>query len=215
MIVALVEEKGGVGKTTLALNLAVWRAAQGRRVLLVDADKKQASASSWVALRMAADLAPGITCVMLDGEHVRAQVSQLAPLYDDVVIDGRGSNDPGLLQAMAVANVALSPVKPGQFDLNSMANMAEMAAIARGLNPGLDAVAVINQALTNDGDLDALGAQEAIRNSVPVYRLLPGIVHSRKAFSRCAATGRAVMEIEPSDAKAIGELDQLAQEVWK
>lgn len=215
MILALVAEKGGVGKTTLAVNLAVWRAMQGRRVLLVDADKKQASASAWVALRMGEELAPGITCVMLEGQHVAAQVRQLAPLYDDVVIDGRGANDPGLTGALSVAHRALTPCKPGQFDLLSMSNMAEMVELTRGANPRLEALAVINQALTNDADADAREAQGVIAENVPGYRLLPVIVHSLKAFSRCAKTGRAVMEIEPRSEKAAGELNELALEVWK
>lgn len=215
MILALAAEKGGVGKTTLAINLAVWRAKQGRRVLLIDADKKQASASSWVALRMAAELEPGITCAALDGDMVASQVRMFAPLYDDIVIDGRGANDPGLHGALVVAQRCVTPAKPGQFDLNSLGNMAELVGLARAMNPGLDAVVVLNQALTNDGDADALGAQEAISASVPNYRLLPVVIHSRKAFSNCARTGAAVMELDVQDPKAIAELDALAQEAWK
>ena len=118
MILALAAEKGGVGKTTLAVNLAVWRARQGRRVLLIDADKKQASASAWIALRMAAELEPGITCTMLEGELVATQVRAMAPLFDDVVIDGRGANDKGLLGSLVVAQRCLTPVWPGQFVLH-------------------------------------------------------------------------------------------------
>lgn len=215
MILALAAEKGGVGKTTLAVNLAVWRARQGRRVLLIDADKKQASASSWVALRMAAEIEPGITCAGLDGDMVASQVRMFAPLYDDIVIDGRGANDPGLHGALVVAHRCVTPAKPGQFDLNSLGNMAELVGLARQMNPNLDATVVLNQALTNDGDADALGAQEAILTSVPNYRLLPGVIHSRKVFSNCARTGRAVMELEGESSKAVIELDALAQEAWK
>lgn len=215
MILALAAEKGGVGKTTLAVNLAVWRARQGRRVLLIDADKKQASASSWVALRMAAEIEPGITCAGLDGDMVASQVRMFAPLYDDIVIDGRGANDPGLHGALVVAHLCVTPAKPGQFDLNSLGNMAELVGLARQMNPRLDAVVVLNQALTNDGDADASGAQEAILASVPNYRLLDVVIHSRKAFSNCARTGRAVMELEGPDSKSVLELDALAKEVWK
>jgi chromosome partitioning protein len=215
MILALAAEKGGVGKTTLAVNLAVWRAKQGRRVLLIDADKKQASASSWVALRMQAEIEPGITCAGLDGDMVASQVRMFAPLYDDIVIDGRGANDPGLHGSLVVAHRCITPAKPGQFDLNSLGNMAELVGLARQMNPSLDAVVVLNQALTNDGDADASGAQEAILASVPNYRLLKVVIHSRKAFSNCARTGRAVMELEGPDSKSVLELDALAQEVWK
>ena len=183
-------------------------------MLLIDADKKQASASSWVALRMHAEQEPGVTCALLEGEMVASQVKMFAPLYDDIVIDGRGANDPGLHGALVVAHRCLTPAKPGQFDLNSLGNMAELVGLARSMNPGLDALVVLNQALTNDSDSDALQAQEAITQTVPNYRLLPGVVHSRKAFSNCARLGLAVMEMNPLDARAVSELDTLAQEAW-
>ena len=146
---------------------------------------------------------------------VASQVRMFAPLYDDIVIDGRGANDPGLHGALVVADRCITPAKPGQFDLNSLGNMAELVGLARQMNPRLDAVVVLNQALTNDGDADAMGAQEAILASVPNYRLLDVVIHSRKAFSNCARTGRAVMELDGPDSKSVSELDALAQEVWK
>lgn len=215
MILALAAEKGGVGKTTLAVNLAVWRARQGRRVLLIDADKKQASASAWVALRMNAELEPGVTCTMLEGEMVASQVRGMAPLFDDVVIDGRGANDKGLLGSLVVAQRCLTPVWPGQFDLSSMNNMVELIGLARGVNPELEALTVISRALTNDRDADAKKAQEVIRKDAQGYRLLNVVVHGRKAWNHCSESGTAVMEHSPADQAAIAELDAVAKEVWK
>jgi chromosome partitioning protein len=214
MILAIAAEKGGAGKTTMAVNLAVWRALQGRRVLLIDADPAQASASAWMAVRMQSDVEPPIVCAMLEGKLVSSQVRAMAPLYDDVVIDGRGANDRGLLGALTVAHRCLTPCRPGQFDLLSMGNMAELVSIAREQNSNLDALAVINQALTNDGDSDAREAQGVLAESVPGYRLLPTVVHLRKAFGRCGAAGLGVMEMAPQDARAVAEMDAVAREVW-
>lgn len=214
MILSLAAEKGGVGKTTLAVNLAVWRARQGRRVLLIDADKKQASASAWVTLRMNAGLEPGVTCTMLEGEMVATQVKAMAPLFDDVVIDGRGANDKGLLGSLVVADRCLTPVWPGQYDLSSMNNMLELVAYAKTVNPRLTPLAVISRALTNDMDSDAHKAQEAIKTDAPAYTLLPVIIHGRKAWNNCGETGTAVMEHSPASKAAVDELDQLAEAVW-
>lgn len=216
MILALAAEKGGVGKTTLAVNLAVWRAKQGRRVLLIDADKKQASASAWVALRMNAELEPGITCTMLEGELVATQVKAMAPLFDDVVIDGRGANDKGLLGSLVIADRCLTPVWPGQFDLASMNNMLELMSYARAVNPGLVALAVVNRALTNDRDADAKKAQAMILKDAPAYRLIKTIVHGRKAWNHCGESGTAVMEHPLGEAtQAVDELNAVATEVWE
>jgi chromosome partitioning protein len=163
---------------------------------------------------MHAELEPGVTCAVLDGEMVSSQVKMFAPLYDDIVIDGRGANDPGLHGALVVSQRCLTPAKPGQFDLNSLGNMAELVGLARSMNPELDALVVLNQALTNDGDVDAFAAQDAISETVPNYRLVKTVLHSRKAFSNCARTGMAVMEMAPADPRAVAELDALAQEAW-
>jgi chromosome partitioning protein len=215
MILAIAAEKGGVGKTTLSVNLAVWRARQGRRVLLIDADKKQASASSWLALRMRAELEPSLTCTMLEGDMVSSQVKAMAPLFDDVVIDGRGANDKGLLGSLVIANRCLTPVWPGQFDLGSLVNMVEMLELARQVNPDLDALTVISRALTNDRDNDAKKAQDQIRKDIKGYRLVETIIHGRKAWNHCSESGTSVLEQHPIDAAAAAELDALAEEVWK
>ncbi len=78
MVIVLAHTKGGVGKSTLAVNLAVERSRTGRDVLLVDADE-QATASDFTALRAEQLGTPGYTAVALSGPAVRTQVLQLRP----------------------------------------------------------------------------------------------------------------------------------------
>lgn len=213
MIIALAAEKGGAGKTTTAVNVAAWRARQGRRVLLVDGDIKQASASAWTAFRMQHEDAAPIECVRIDGAMMARQVRAMAKDYDDIVIDYRGAADGGMLGALSVAHRCVTPCRPGQWDLVSMVNMSEAVETARGANPDLDAVAFINQAVTNDGGADERGAQEVLAE-VPGYRLLAPVVHFLKPFGRCAATGLSVLELEAPGSRAVLELEAIAAEVW-
>ena len=89
MILTVGNVKGGVGKTTLAVNIAITRALAGRDVLLVDGDE-QGTAAAFTDLRAGALGAAGYTAVILQGAALRTQVRQLAPKYDDVVIDVGG-----------------------------------------------------------------------------------------------------------------------------
>ena len=89
MILTVGNTKGGVGKTTIAVNLAIARATAGRDVLLVDGDE-QRTALTFTELRAEQRGNPGYTAVALDGPAIRTQVRQLAPKYDDVVIDVGG-----------------------------------------------------------------------------------------------------------------------------
>lgn len=214
MILGLVAQKGGVGKTTLAINLAVWRAKQGRNVLLVDGNKDQASAALWATLRQGARKEPGILCTMVEGIELAARVQVLAPHFDDIVIDSAGAADKGLVGTLRVANRCLTPVWPGEFDRMNMLNMAELVGRARTTNPELQAVATINRALTNDHDFDARRTQEVLRRDVPDYSLIDGIIHSRKAWNRCAEHGETVLEQYPMDFSAVNELEALARVVW-
>ena len=95
MILTVGNTKGGVGKTTIAVNLAILRASTGRDVLLVDADA-QGSASVFSEIRAELNGRSGYTVVGLHGSAVRTQVRQLAPKYHEVVIDvgGNDTEDP-------------------------------------------------------------------------------------------------------------------------
>src|SRR3989442_15939780 len=93
MIVLVGGEKGGVGKTTLAVNLAAMRARAGHDVLLVDADK-QASANLWASIRDQEKVDPPVRCVQKRGKGLAADVRDLATRYEDIVASIMASATP-------------------------------------------------------------------------------------------------------------------------
>src|SRR6516165_3285835 len=102
MIVLVGGEKGGVGKTTLAVNLAAMRARAQHDVLLADADK-QASANLWANIRDQEKVDPPVRCVQKRGKGLAADVRDLATRYEDIVIDAGGQDSIELRAAMTIA----------------------------------------------------------------------------------------------------------------
>src|SRR5215212_10896159 len=140
MILTVGNTKGGVGKTTLAVNIAIARALAGRDVLLVDGDE-QRTASDFTELRTELLSAAGYTAVNLQGAALRTQVRQLAPKYEDVVIDVGGRDTGSLRAALTVTETLLIPVQPRSFDIWAVDQMSELVKEAREINENLRAIA--------------------------------------------------------------------------
>jgi chromosome partitioning protein len=210
MILTIGGIKGGVGKTTLALNLAIGLASDGRDVLLIDGDE-QRTAMSFTELRTANKGESGYTAVALMGGSIRTQVRQLKSKYSDIVIDVGGRDTGSLRAALTVTERILIPLKPRSFDLWSVDQTAALVVEAREINEGLQAVAILNEAdpqgKDNQATLEALAEIKGIE-------ICPLSIGRRKAFPNAAAAGLSVLEWH-DDAKAAAEMAQLVQFMMK
>src|SRR3546814_10457393 len=187
MILAVGNTKGGVGKTTLAVNLAVARALAGRDLLLVDGDE-QGTALSFTELRAGRPGQAGYTAVALTGVALRSQVRQLAAKYGDIIIDVGGRDTGSLRAALTVAYTVLVPVQPRSFDVWALDQVAALVAEAREINEGLRAVAVLYGADAQGADNET--ASEMIGDIVGI-EVLPQSIVRRKEVPKGAAEGRA------------------------
>jgi chromosome partitioning protein len=114
MIIAVLNQKGGVGKTTIAIHLAMAFAQQsGTRVLLVDADP-QGSALDWSAARTADPLFPVIG---LPKKTLHRELPTVAADYSHVLIDGPPRVNEVARSAILASDVVLIPVQPSPYDV--------------------------------------------------------------------------------------------------
>lgn len=217
MIVAIGNTKGGVGKSTLALQLALARQIAGRDVLLIDADD-QGSAQDAATLRAEASREPALACVQLaEGRLLRAQLGPLAERRQDTLIDVGGRDSQALRVALARADVLLVPVQPRAVDVWALAKIADLIDQAQdgraddGREP-LRVLAVLNLADpgTNPDTADAAKALAEF----PQFRLAETVIRRRKAVANAMAHGLAVTELTPRDPKACEEIGALISHVF-
>jgi len=194
--------KGGVGKTTLAVNIAVERSLADRDVLLVDGDE-QRTAMTFTQLRQESELV-GYTSVALYGAALRTQVRLMAAKFADIVIDVGGGDSTSFRAGLTVADALLVPVAPRTFDLWSIERVAELVAEARELNERLAAWSVLNQADPNGSDN---GVAAGILERVGAIRYLNMPIVRRKAWPNAAAAGKSILEGD--DEKAIAEFKRM------
>jgi chromosome partitioning protein len=211
MIVVLAHTKGGVGKSTLAVNMVVVRSRHGRDVLLVDADE-QGTSMDFTTLRSEQLGQPGYTAVSLSGASVRTQVLQLRSKYEDIIIDAGGRDTAGLRAALTISDVALVPFQPRSFDLWTLEKMVELMTEAQEYRQTpLRAAAILNF-------LDPTGRDNIVAAEVLTGNQMIGYLHTpigrRKAFPNAAAEGRAVCELKPQDPKATAEIAALVHAVF-
>ena len=206
MILTVGHTKGGVGKSTLALNIAVERARAGRETLLIDGDPRQTSVSKAIGIRGEAGVQPAIPCIVLeDARALRQQVGMLRPKYQDVVIDVGGKDSNSLRAALTVTDVLLLPIAPESVEVWAIDDIVELVDEARSIRE-VRVLAVLNRAKPAGRDNEET---LAVIREYPGLELLPVSVGSRAIFGNAFGRGQSVAEYRPGNPKAATELANL------
>ncbi len=204
MIVGVLNQKGGVGKTTVAVNLASCFSRSGRQVLLVDADP-QGSALAWSAARQ---VDSEFVVVGMAKPTLHRELPALAKNYDIVVIDGAPRvNELGRAAIMA-SDLVLIPVQPSPYDVWAAADTVQLIREARQFKDSLRAAFLINRKIANSvigRDFHAALAQ------FPETPILDAALVQRVVYAESAARGLSVLEAAPRGeaAREIGRLADL------
>jgi chromosome partitioning protein len=205
-IICLLNQKGGVGKTTLALNLAASFALAGDSVLYVDADP-QATALDWSAIRQ---LAPLFNVVGMPRNTLHTQLPTLSANYRWTFIDGPPLAGDVAKSAILASDLIIIPLQPSGADKWSTEKILNLITEARFYKPKLNAVMTVNRKTVGT----AIGKhfREGIEVDYPDFPVLRTEIGQYIAFAEALTTGSTVMEIDPKGTAA-RQIQALADEI--
>jgi chromosome partitioning protein len=207
-VISILNQKGGVGKTTLAVHLATALARKKRSVILIDADP-QGSALDWAAARRGDPLFP---VVGLPKASIHKELPSLASNYEIVLIDGPPRvydvARSAIMASDLVFDLVLVPVQPSPYDVWAAKEIIDLMNEASVYKPTLQKAFVINRKIVNT----AIGRDVAQALSDYPIPVLKTAICQRVPFVESAAQGLTVYELDP-EMLAAQEMNQLATEV--
>ncbi|OHC21969.1 MAG: ATPase [Pseudomonadales bacterium RIFCSPHIGHO2_02_FULL_60_43] len=197
MILVLFNEKGGVGKTTLATHIAGELALRGQNVILIDADP-QGSALDWIHRRSHQCLPRLFSAVGLARETLHQEAPELARRADHVIIDGPPRIAALARSALLATDRVLIPEQPSPYDLWASAEMVNLIREAQVFRPQLRAAFAINRRLSTT----VIGREARSALSDQHLPALQAEVRQRIVFAESVAAGRLACELAPDSAAA-------------
>ena len=201
--IAVLNQKGGTGKTTLSINLARAFISAGYKVILVDADP-QGSTRDWN------DANDGkiVPVIGLDIKILPSDMNNITG-YDIAIIDGAPQTKELAIAAIKTADIVLIPVQPSPFDIwaaNDLVNLIKERQELTDGNP--KAAFVVSRQIQNTGS--GREVRDVLMDSE--LKIFKAGTFQRIAYSDCIATGKTVFEY--TDKKAKEEIEEIANELW-
>lgn len=203
-VIAVLNQKGGSGKTTIATQLARGLQLQGHSVLLVDSDQ-QGSARDWRAV----DEDNPVPVIGLDRPTLDKDLKTLSD-KDYVVIDGSPQATNLALSAIKAADFVLIPVQPSPYDVWATNDLVELVKQRIEMTDGkLKAAFVVSRAIQNTN----IGKEVASVLTEYGLPVLDARIMQRVSYPNSAALGKTVFETESKNSNAVQEMTALVNEV--
>jgi chromosome partitioning protein len=204
MIISFQNQKGGVGKTTLSVNVAHALALSGFKVLVVDADP-QGSVRDWASVR---DSQLPFHVVGMDRPTIHRDLPSMQDHYEHVVIDAPPRVSELARSAILASDVVVIPVQPSPYDVWAAKEIVALVQEASVYKEKIKSVFAINRKIANT----AIGRE--VKEALQTYSLpvLEAQICQRVLFAESAAVGKTVFEVLP-ESQAANEIELLKTEI--
>lgn len=214
MYIVVGHEKGGVGKSMLAVNIAARIQQDGASVVIVDTDST-GTTTGWGKLRAARKIEPAIDVVQAP-DHPEPVLIGLASQYDAVIIDV-GARDYGKIGKLArIVDFWLAPVQVTKGNMDSTLRLYEaMQQLNHQHKSGrVPFYALLNRTPVNWNSSEESDARRYMTKASPGLRILDHTLRDRRGWREVDNSGNSIMELGRRDnAKAIDEFEQVYQEM--
>lgn len=210
MIIAFLNQKGGVGKTTLSINVATALARKKLKVLLIDADP-QNSSLDWAATRKIENL---FTVVGINKPIIHKEVNKLKRDYDHIIIDGPPRIYDVAKSAIVASDIVVIPVQPSPYDIWAA---DEVVKLIKEVSEPLEGIKIIKSAFVINRKIVNTAIGRDVNEALRHYNIDIFDTHicQRVAYAETAANGLTVLESLDKESLAFKEVLDLTDEILK
>lgn len=212
MIYSICNEKGGSGKTTLAINLAT-KLNTKNKTLLIDLDP-QKSISAFLSFRDESEMPFDFKCS--NNEELQSLIAQALQNYTNIVIDTGGRDSKEMRSAMVYSDICIIPTIPNGLDASVLDKMLDYLKEAKKIQNKLKGFVLITKANSNPFLKNKIKEfQEFLKskNSKKDFYLLESILYEREAYKESILQGKGITENLKNSEKAQEEFLQVFQEL--